>query len=94
MGTILSVTGAAELSRPETDLICVREKLWYLVLQSIPNNASGTSGCHRGSAKFALCTFPELFSADPAPNIVQWPANSIQAHLLLLQQGSIFIALW
>lgn len=57
----------AELTRPETVLIYVREKLWYFVFQSFPNNASGASGCHRGSAKFALCAFSERSSADLAP---------------------------
>lgn len=31
-----NVTGAAELNWPDPVLICVREKLWYLVCLSIP----------------------------------------------------------
>lgn len=65
MKMTLNVTGAAERNWPETVLICVRKTV-YSVFQSIPNKESGTSGCHRGSAKFDLRAFSELFSADPA----------------------------
>lgn len=65
MKMTLNVTGAAERNWPETVLICVR-KAMFSVFQSIPNKESGTSGCHRGSAKFDLCAFSEVFSADPA----------------------------
>lgn len=65
MKMTLNVTGAAEWNWPETVLICVR-KAMCSVFQSIPNKESGTSGCHRGSAKFDLRAFSEVFPADPA----------------------------
>lgn len=76
MRTIPNVTGAAELNQPETNLICVREKLWYLVFQSIPNNASGKAALE---ALQNLLYMPSLnfFHLIRLLDVVHWPANSI-----------------